>query len=329
MSKISRRQFVQGLAAASVLPLATNRASAQAAWPNKPVKLIVPFPPGGGTDAFARPLGKVLTGQLGQTVLLDNRGGAGGTVGAEVAAKSPADGYTFLVGAVHHTIAVSLYPKLGYDLQKDLAPVTLVSAVPNVIVVNPANVPVKNYAEFIKFVKARPGKLNFGSAGSGTTHHLIGELFKGVTGTFITHIPYRGAGPAMADLLAGQIDMMFDGLGSSIPQIKAGKLIPIAVTTDKRSFALPNVPTLAELGLKGFDAKTWYALWAPAATPRSIINRMQQEVAKALATKELQDIWNGLGADAGGQSPEEFTKLVNAEVIKWTKVVKDSGAKVD
>ena len=233
------------------------------------------------------------------------------------------------MGAVHHTIAVSLYPKLGYDLQKDLVPVTLVSSVPNVIVVNPSRVPVKNYQEFLAFVKARPGKLNFGSAGSGTTHHLIGEMFKGATGTFITHIPYRGAGPAMADLLAGQIDMMFDGLGTSVPQINSGKLTPIAVTTEKRSFALPNIPSLAELGLKGFDGKTWYALWAPAGTPRDIVVRMQQETAKALQTKELQDAWRALGAEAGGQSPEDFGKLVNAEVTKWAKVVKDSGAKID
>ncbi len=329
MSKLNRRQFVQGVAAAAVLPSVAPIASAQAAWPTKPIKFVVPFAAGGGTDAFARPLGKVLTGQLGQSIVIDNRGGAGGTLGAEVAAKSPADGYTFLVGAVHHTIAVSLYPKLGYDLQKDLVPVTLVSSVPNVIVVNPSRVPVKNYAEFLKFVKERPGKLNFGSAGSGTTHHLIGEMFKGATGTFITHIPYRGAGPAMADLLAGQVDLMFDGLGTAVPQIKNGKLTPIAVTTEKRSFALPDVPSLAELGLKGFDGKTWYALWAPAGTPRPIINRMQQEVAKALATKELQDVWKGLGAEPGGQSPEEFTKLVNSEVTKWAKVVKDSGAKID
>ncbi|MEY3981894.1 MAG: hypothetical protein RLZZ281_763 [Pseudomonadota bacterium] len=329
MSKLSRRQFVQGVAAAAVLPSVASTASAQAAWPSKPIKFVVPFPAGGGTDAFARPLGKVLTAQLGQSIVIDNRGGAGGTLGAEVAAKSPADGYTFLVGAVHHTIAVSLYPKLGYDLQKDLVPVTLVSSVPNVIVVNPSRIPVKNYADFLKFVKSRPGKLNFASAGSGTTHHLIGEMFKGATGTFITHIPYRGAGPAMADLLAGQVDLMFDGLGTSVPQIKNGKLTPIAVTTEKRSFALPDVPSLSELGLKGFDGKTWYALWAPAGTPRPIVNRMQQEVAKALATKELQDVWKGLGAEPGGQSPEEFTKMVNAEVTKWAKVVKDSGAKID
>ncbi|MBU3723944.1 MAG: tripartite tricarboxylate transporter substrate binding protein [Burkholderiaceae bacterium] len=329
LPRFSRRALLGALVAGAALGSVSAPVFAQSNWPTKPIKFIVPFPAGGGTDAFARPLSKVLTSQLGQSIVIDNRGGGGGTIGAEAAAKSAPDGYTFLVGAVHHTIAVSLYPKLGYDLQKDLMPVTLLSSVPNVIVVNPSRVPVKNYAEFLKFVKDRPGKLNFGSAGSGTTHQLIGEMFKGATGTFITHIPYRGAGPAMADLLAGQIDMMFDGLGSSAPHIKTGKLTAIAVTTEKRSFALPDVPTLAELGLKGFDGKTWYAIWAPAGTPREVVNRMQQEVAKALQTKELQDAWKNLGADAGGQSPEEFGRLVSSEVTKWAKVVKDSGAKID
>lgn len=322
-----RRALVAALTALPLVP--SSMVWAQTAWPSRPVRFVVPFPPGGGTDAFARPLTKVLSSALGQSVVIDNRGGGGGTIGAEVAAKSAADGYSWLVGAVHHTIAVSLYPKLGYDLQKDLIPVTLVSSVPNVIVVNPSRVPVKNYAEFLAYVRARPGQLNFGSAGSGTTHHLIGEMWKLATGTFITHIPYRGAGPALADLLAGQIDIMFDGLGSSVPHIKSGKLVAIAVTSEKRSPALPDVPSLSELGLKGFDARTWYGIWAPSGTSREIVLRMQQEVAKALASRELSDSWRNLGADAGGQSSEEFTRLVNAEVIKWSKVVKDSGAKLD
>jgi tripartite-type tricarboxylate transporter receptor subunit TctC len=299
------------------------------AWPSKPIRLIVPFPPGGGTDAFARPLSKVLTAQLGQTIVIDNRGGAGGTLGAELAAKSPPDGYTFLMGAVHHTIAVSMYPKLGYDLRKDLMPVTVVASVPNVVVVHPQRVPVKSIDEFNRYVKSNPGKLNYGSAGNGTTHHLTVELYKVSTGTFITHIPYRGAGPALQDLLAGQVDLMFDGLGSSMPHIKAGKLVPLAVTSSKRSFALPDVPTLDEAGVKGYEARTWYALWAPAGTPREIVVRMQQETAKALASKELRDIWASLGADAGGQSPEEMDRFVTAEIAKWAKVVKDSGAKLD
>jgi len=320
------RRFAVLLSLAGLL--APGVALAQA-WPSKPIRLIVPFPPGGGTDAFARPLSKVLTAQLGQTIVIDNRGGAGGTLGAELAAKSPPDGYTFLMGAVHHTIAVSMYPKLGYDLKKDLMPVTLVASVPNVVVVHPQRVPVKSIDEFNRYVKANPGRLNYGSAGNGTTHHLTVELYKVSTGTFITHIPYRGAGPALQDLLAGQVDLMFDGLGSSMPHIKAGKLVPLAVTSSKRSFALPDVPTLEEAGVKGYEARTWYALWAPAGTPKEIVLRMQQETAKALASKELRDIWASLGADAGGQSPEEMERFVTAEIGKWAKVVKDSGAKLD
>ena len=298
-------------------------------WPSRPIRLIVPFPPGGGTDAFARPLSKVLAQNLGQQVVIDNRGGAGGTLGAELAAKSPADGYTFLLGAVHHTIAVSLYPKLGYDLVKDLSPVTLVSYVPNVVVVNPQRVSARTFAEFQALVRANPGKLNYGSAGNGTTHHLTVELWKTLTRSFATHIPYRGAGPALQDLLAGQVDFMFDGLGSSIAHIRAGKLVPLAVSSSQRSFAMPDVPTLAEAGVAGYEARTWYALWAPAGTPRDIVLRMQQETARALAGGELKAIWQSLGAEPGGQPPDEMARFVDTEIRKWAKVVKDSGAKLD
>jgi len=316
------------LAIAAVLAAPCAHAQAQG-WPNRPIRLIVPFPPGGGTDAFGRPLAKVLSQNLGQQFVIDNRGGAGGTLGAELAAKSAPDGYTFLLGAVHHTIAVSMYPKLGYDLQKDLAPVTVVAYVPNVVVVNPQRVPARTFAEFQAYAVANPGKLNYASAGNGTTHHLTVELWKTMTRSFATHIPYRGAGPALQDLLAGQVDFMFDGMGSSIPHIRGGKLVPLAVTSSQRSFALPEIPTLNEAGVKGYEARTWYALWAPAGTPREIVGRLQQEVSKALAGAELKEIWRSLGADPGGQSPEEMAKFVDAEVKKWAKVVKDSGAKLD
>ncbi len=329
----ARRLLAGALAAGAALAVAPCAALAQqtgaAGWPSKPIRLVVPFPPGGGTDAFARPLSKVLTAQLGQPIVIDNRGGAGGTLGAEIAAKSAPDGYTFLVGAIHHAIAPSMYPRLGYDLLKDLTPVTVLASVPNVLVVNPQRVPAKTYAEFFKYLKANPGRMNYASAGNGTSHHLTVELYKSMTQTYVTHIPYRGAGPALQDLLAGQVDLMFDGLGSSMPHIKAGKLVPLAVTSDKRSFALPDVPTLAEVGVKGYDAKTWYALWAPAGTPREIVQRMQQEVAKALASRELVDTWASLGAEAGGQPPEQMQKFVESEVAKWAKAVKDSGAKLD
>lgn len=318
------------LAAPLCIGLTPLSALAQAqGWPSKPIRIVVPFPPGGGTDAFARPLTKVLTTSLGQPVVIDNRGGAGGTLGAEIVAKSPPDGYTFLIGAVHHTIAVSMYPKLGYDLQKDLVPVTMLSSVPNVLVINPQKLPMRSHEEFLKYVRANPGKLNFASAGNGTAHQLTVELYKTLTRTYMTHIPYRGAGPALQDLLAGQVDFMFDGLGSSMPFIKSGKLLPLAVTSEKRSFALPDVPSLAELGVPGYDARTWYAVWAPAGTPRDVVLRMQQEIAKVLAGKELKDIWNSLGADSGGQPSEEMRQYVDAEIRKWSKVVKDSGAKLD
>ena len=326
MNRLHRRLLMAAVAlAGAALPVLSQ---AQA-WPNRPIRLIVPFPPGGGTDAFARPLAKVLSQNLGQQVVIDNRGGAGGTLGAELTAKSPTDGYTFLMGAVHHTIAVSLYPRLGYDLQKDLAPVTMVALVPNVVVVNPQRVPVRSFAEFQAYVKANPGRLNYGSAGNGTTHQLTVELWKTQTRSFATHIPYRGAGPALQDLLAGQVDFMFDGLGSAIPHIKAGKLVPLAVTSAQRSPALPEVPTLDEAGVKGYQARTWYALWAPAGTPREIVQRMQQETARALAGAELRGIWQSLGAEAGGQPPEDLARFVEAEITKWAKVVKDSGAKLD
>jgi tripartite-type tricarboxylate transporter receptor subunit TctC len=304
-------------------------AKAQGAWPNKPIRLIVPFPPGGGTDAFARPLSKLLSAALGQSVVIDNRGGAGGTLGAEIVAKSAGDGYTFLMGAVHHTIAVSMYPRLAYDIVRDLAPVATVSFVPNVVVVNPQRMNVKTIAEFGQAVKANPGKYNYGSAGNGTTHHLTVELYKTLTKTFMTHIPYRGAGPALQDLLAGQVDFMFDGLGSSIQHIRGGKLTALAVTSAKRSPALPNIPTLAEAGIKGYDAMTWYAIWAPASTPTDIVTRMNAEINKALNSKELKDAWTAMGADAGSGAPDVMAKLVDSEIKKWAKVVKDSGAKLD
>ncbi|MFM1990153.1 MAG: hypothetical protein RJA99_3110 [Pseudomonadota bacterium] len=324
-----RRPLLAGAAALASAALAPVARAQSAGWPNKPIRMIVPFPPGGGTDAFARPLSKVLTAQLGQPIVIDNRGGAGGTLGAELAAKSPPDGYTWLIGAIHHAIAPSMYPKLGYDLQKDLVPVTMLSYVPNVLVINPQKLPFRSYDEFFRYLKANPGKLNYASAGNGTSHHLTVELYKTMTRTFVTHIPYRGAGPALQDLLAGQVDLMFDGLGSSMPQIKAGKLLPLAVTSDKRSFALPDVPTLAEKGVAGYDARTWYAIWAPAGTPRDVVVRMQQEVARGLAGAELKEIWTSLGAEPGGQAPEVMQQFVTAEISKWAKAVKDSGAKLD
>lgn len=298
------------------------------AWPTKPVRLVSPFPAGGGTDAFARPLAAQLSQQLGQQFIIDNRGGAGGTIGADNVAKSPPDGYHFLVGAVHHTIAVSVYSKLPYDLERDLVPVTMVAMVPNVIVLHP-KVPIGSVKELIDYAKANPNKLNFASAGNGTSHQLAAELFKVKTGTRMNHVPYKGAGPAMQDLLAGQVDLMFDGMGSSAPQIRGQRLKPLAVTTATRSPAFPDVPTVQEAGVPGYEVTTWYALWAPAGTPQDVINKLQQEVAKAMTSQQLKDVWAQQGASPGGNTPWEFGAFVKAEIAKWADVVKASGARID
>jgi tripartite-type tricarboxylate transporter receptor subunit TctC len=298
------------------------------AWPTKPVRLISPFAAGGGTDAFARPLAQVLSQNLGQQFIVDNRAGAGGTVGADIAAKAAPDGYTFLVGAVHHTIAVSVYAKLPYDLEKDLVPVTMVAMVPSVIVVHP-KVPVHTVKELIDYAKANPDKLNFASAGNGTSHHLNGELFKIRTGIKMNHIPYKGAGPAMQDLLAGQVDLMFDGMGTSSPQIKGGRLRPLAVMTATRAPAFPDIPTLQESGVPDFDVTTWYALWAPAGTPPEIVLKLQQEVAKALASPLLKQVWADNAATGGGNPSPEFARFVKSEIARWAEVAKASGARID
>ena len=251
--------------------------SAQA-WPTKPITLLNPFPAGGGTDAFARPLAAQLGEQLGVQVLIDNRGGAGGTVGASVAAKAAPDGYNWFIGASHHTIAPSMYKNLDYDIEKSFIPVALIANPPQVLVVNPQKVSARDLKQFIALLKQNPGKYNFASAGSGTVHHLAGELFKIQTGTFIPHIPYRGAGPAMNDLLAGQVDLEFDGLGTSAQQINGGKLFAIAVASPKRSGAITNVPTFVEAGLPNYEVSTWYAIFAPKGTPKAIVDKMIAEI---------------------------------------------------
>jgi len=298
-------------------------------WPVKTVTFLNPFPAGGGTDAFARPLAAQLTEQLGKQFIIDNRGGAGGTVGASVAAKAAPDGYTWFIGASHHTIAPSMYKNLDYDIQKSFIPVALLASVPQVLVVNPNRVSARNLKDFIALMKKNPGKYNFASAGSGTVHHLAGELFKIQTGTFIVHIPYRGAGPAMSDLLAGQVDLEFDGLGTSAPQINAGKLFAIAVASEKRNPAIPNVPTFVEAGLPDYRVSTWYGMFAPAGTPKPIVDKMTAEVQKALNSPKLKAIWAQNGADNPNLYAEAFGKQVASDVTRWAEVVKKSGAKLD
>lgn len=322
------RRSVLIAAASAVAALAPLSAQAQA-WPNKPVTLVVPFPPGGGTDAFARPLAAQLTKQLGRQVIIDNRGGAGGTVGAAFAAKAAPDGYTFFIGAVHHAIAPSFYPKLDYDIERDLIPMTTIANPPQVIVVNPSRVKAANFGEFLNFARANPGKMNFGSAGNGTSHHLAGELFKQMSKTFIVHIPYRGAGPALQDLIAGNVDMMFDGLGSSAAHIRGGRIKALAVASSKRVPAFPDLPTAAEAGLPGYEVSTWYGIWAVKGTPKELVDRMYDEVVKAINTPELRETWANNGSEIALMKQADFARFLNSEIKRWAQVTKTSGAKLD
>jgi len=324
----SRRDFLRTGAAAAAA-LSVPYVQAQSAWPAKPVTIIVPFPAGGGTDAFARPLFGLMSKNAGKQFIIDNKGGAGGTVGATVAAHAASDGYTFFMGAVHHAIAPSMYPKLDYNIETDFIPVGLIASVPQVIVINPQRVPVTDLKGLLEHARKNPGKLNYGSAGNGTSHHLAGELFKLQTKTFITHIPYRGAGPALQDLIAGQVDMMFDGLGSSANHIKGGRIKALAVASERRAPGFADVPTAAEAGVPTYQVATWYGLWAPKNTPKEIVEQMRNEMRKALTSDDLVKAWNGLGAETPNLYGDAFGKFVGAEVKRWAEVVKASGAKLD
>lgn len=313
----------------------TLPAWAQGAWPGgKPVRIVVPFAPGGTTDILARVIAPELSKAFGQSFVVDNRAGAGGNIGAEIVAKAPADGHTLLMGTVGtHGINKALYAKLPYDPQKDFAPVTLVAGVPNVMVMNTQRAKalgINTVADFVRYAKANPGRLNMASSGNGTSIHLAGELFKSRNGIFMTHIPYRGSGPAMTDMLAGAMDVMFDNLPSAMPHIQAGNLKAFAVTSAVRSAALPDVPTVAEAGnLPGFEASSWFGLLAPAGTPPDIVSRLQQETAKALGSPAVKERLLAQGAIPGGNTPAEFASLIDAEITKWAAVVKVSGARVD
>ena len=324
----ARRRDVLRAGAAGVAMLSLG-SHAQSNWPTKPVTVIVPFPAGGGTDAFARPLSAQFAKLAGKPFIIDNRGGAGGTLGASIAAKAAPDGYTLFMGAVHHTIAPSMYPKLDYDIEKDFVPLVLMANVPQVLVVNPKRVEAQNVKAFIEYLRKNPGKLNYGSAGAGTSHHLAGELFKQQTNTFITHIPYRGAGPALQDLISGNVDMMFDGLGSSANHIKGGRIKALMVSGTKRNPAFPDVPCAAEVGLPDYTVTTWYGMWAPKGTPLDVQTRIVEELRKAAATDELKAIWASNGAEFGNLTPAQFGAFVSSEVKRWTAVVKTSGAKLE
>lgn len=323
----SRRDILRAAAAgAATISLGSH---AQSAWPAKPVTVVVPFPAGGGTDAFARPLSAQFSKITGKTLIIDNRGGAGGTLGASIASKAAPDGYTLFMGAVHHSIAPAMYSRLDYDIQKDFVPLALLANVPQVLVVNPKNMPFSDFKGFIEAVRKAPGKYNYGSAGAGTSHHLAGELFKQQTKTFITHIPYTGAGPSLRDLVGGQVDMMFDGLGSSATHIKAGRIKALMVSGSKRNPAFPDVPCAAEVGLPDYTVTTWYGMWAPKGTPADVQARIAEELRKAGASDELKAIWASNGAEFGTLTPQQFGAFVSSEVKRWSAVVKASGAKLE
>ena len=321
------------LAAAATTPWLAH---AQSGWPTKPVRIVVPFAAGGTTDLLARAIAPELQRVFGQPFVVDNKPGAGGNNGAAEVAKAPADGYTLLMGTVGtHAINPSLYPKMPYDHVKDFVPVTLVAGVPNVVVMNPGSAQkynVNTVVDLIRAAKAHPGKLNVASSGNGTSIHLSAELFKSMTGTFMLHLPYRGSGPALIDLLAGNVDLMFDNLPSAMPHIKSGKLKALAVTSGQRSQALPDVPTVTEAGgllLRNYEASSWFGLLAPAGTPADIVQRIQQETAKALALPAIKERLLAQGAIPSGNTSAEFAKFIDAESKKWAQVVKASGAKID
>jgi tripartite-type tricarboxylate transporter receptor subunit TctC len=298
---------------------------AQAAWPERPITIVVPFPAGGGTDTFARPLAHQLGEQLGKSVVVDNKGGAGGTLGAGVAARATPDGYTFFMGGAHHAVAPSMYKKLSYDIQKDFTPVALLAQPPQVIVVNPTKLNVTSVKELLDHARANPGTVNFGSAGIGSTHHLAGELFGLKTGADITHVPYQGAGPMLSGLITGQVDLAFDGLGSSSSHIRAGSIRPLAVAASKRSATLPDVQTAAEAGLADYEVSTWYAMWAPAGTPDEAVQKMTEAITKALNSPKLKELWASNGTATPDMTGADFGKFVDSEIIRWSKVVKDAG----
>ncbi|TFZ06326.1 tripartite tricarboxylate transporter substrate binding protein [Ramlibacter henchirensis] len=323
---LQRRDVLRAAAAAAVSPVAFAQGNG---WPARPVTVVVPFPAGGGTDAFARPLSAQFAKQTGKQLIIDNKGGAGGTVGASAAAKLAPDGYNLFMGAVHHTIAPSIYPRLDYDLEKDFVPITLVARVPQVVVVNPKRIDAPDFKTFLDMVRRNPGRYNYASAGNGTSHHLAGELFKIQTKTFITHIPYRGAGPALQDLITGSADLMFDGLGSSAGHIKGGRIRALMVSGNKRNPALPDVPSASEVGLPDYTVTTWYGLWAPKGTPPDAASRIAEEVRKAIQSDELKAIWANQGAEFPNFSQQQFASFISGEIKRWNQVVKTAGVKAD
>ena len=327
---ISRRLALAGACAAvAASALAPLSASAQAAYPTKPVTIIVPFSAGGTTDILARIVGQALNTELGQSVIIDNRAGAGGNIGGALAAKAKPDGYTLFMGTVGtHAINESLYKKMPFNPIKDFAPLTRVANVPNLLVANP-NQPFKTVKELIAYAKANPGKVNYGSSGSGSSIHLSGDLFKSMAKVDMVHVPYKGSAPAVTDLLGNQIGIMFDNMPSAVQHVRAGKLVPLAVTTAKRSPELPDVPTIAEAGVPGYEATSWFGMFAVAGTPKPVLDRLHAALAKVLKQSDVQKKIAEQGGEVVVDTPEQFAAFIKTETAKWGKVVKESGATVD
>ena len=315
-------------AAAVVLMCLAAPAALSQAWPARPIRYIVPFPPAGATDILARLLADKLIPTLKQPVVVENRAGAAGAVGTELVAKSPPDGYTILMATVAQSISETLYTKQPFSFARDLAPVALVARVPNVMVVHPS-MPVKTVKEFIALAKLKPGQINYASSGSGTSIHMSAELFKMMTGVNILHVPYKGSGPALIGLLSGEVSVMFDNLTSSMGHIKSGRLRAIAITTATRYPGLPDLPTVAESGVPGYEASAWFGVVVPAGTSREIIMRLNTELNRALSLPDLRERFAEQGAIPAPGTPEDFGAWIRAEITKWAKVVKASGAKVE
>lgn len=299
-----------------------------AAYPNKQIRMVVPYPPGGPTDLTARVVAAEMSQSLGQPIVVDNRPGASGMIGAEQVARAEPDGYTFLANASLHVINSYIYPDMRFDALKDFEPITQLAAVPLVLVV-PVTSPIKSVEDLVDFGKKNPGKLNFGSAGNASAQQLAGESFKSVAGIEMQHVPYKGSAPALADLVGGQIQLMFDSMPSAMPFIKSGKLRPIAVTTVKRARALPDLPTIAESGFPGFDIATWYGYWAPKGTPAAVVEKLSQAASSALKKPGVIEQYAGMGAEPVGSSPAEFSRYNASEAIKWEEIVRKSGAKAN
>ena len=310
------------------LALFLSAAAGAQEFPSKPIRMVAPFAPGGATDLLARVIGQKMTERFGQSVLIDNRTGAGGNIGAEIVAKAPPDGYTLLLGGVPHAIGMSLYRKLGYDLTKDLAPVAMIATFPSAIVLHPS-LPAKSIKELIGLAKSQPGQLNFGSAGNGSPNHLALELFNTMARVKMTHVPYKGTGQMVVDLVAGQLQLASMGFPAALQNVKAGKLRVIAVTSASRSPLLPDVPTVAETGLPGFDVTSWYGVFGPAALPAEIASRLNGEIAAMTVAPDVKERLAALGAEPAKMSPDELGRYVKNEVARWSKVVKDSGARLD